>query len=85
MVWLHFHALFALSKVWSTLVFVPYIKDTAILQTQKDTSLFTRQKAEAIAACCFSSFVTRRKRFPIRVLMPCTSAVPRSLGTVWLW
>lgn len=45
MVWLHFHSLFALSKACSTLVFVPYIKNTAVLQTQKDTSLFTRQKA----------------------------------------
>jgi len=62
MVWLHFHGLFALSKVWSTLVFAPYVKDVAVLRTQKDTSLFTRQKAGDVAACCFSGFVTCGER-----------------------
>lgn len=56
MVWLHFHSLLALSRVRGTLVFLPYIKVIAVLQTPKDTSLPTLQHDG------FSSFVTHGKQ-----------------------
>lgn len=46
----------------STLVFLPYIKDIAVLQTQAATSLFTRQKAGDTAACGFSCFIMSGKQ-----------------------
>lgn len=86
--WLHFHSLFALSEVWSTLVFVPNIKDIAVLQIQKDTYLFTIQKAGDTAAWCFSSFITCGKTgllTLVPVSCPTGWAPPHSDETPELW
>ena len=82
MVWLHFYSLFALSKVWSTLVFVPYIKDIRILQTQKETSVFTRQKAVETLQHVASPALLHMEN---RIYHSCASVLPHMLGTVLLW
>lgn len=85
MVWLHFQSLFALSKACSTLVFVPYIKNTAVLQTQGDTSLFTRQKAveRHCSMLLLQLRYTWKTRFITLAPLPCSAcwAPSRSSGT----